>query len=157
MAHDIESVLDNVKVILQANINNVISAINTEKNDDASLLPVNDGAYCFQSLDDTVHNYEPVVLYGVVDIANDNNGPYNANKVTVAVYIIACDDTDANNMTRRMFRYQRALKQTLESNWQSGKIGNKISINSMLPARIAGLNSSNEHRVVGIEFTTDIT
>lgn len=157
MTHDIETVLDNIKEILEASLNSEIVIINNEKSDDSVMGQVDSNAYCFQSLDDEVFNYDPMVLYGVVDIEDVNNGPYNMQNLTIAIVVIASDDADGNVMTRRMFRYQKALKQTIEKNWQKGTIRNKITIESFLPTRIEGLNDSQSHRVVGIEVKTSIT
>jgi len=153
---DLEYTLDNLESILKASLNDEINAINLEKTDSSSMQTVSDDAYCFQSLDDEVFNFDPVVLYGVTDIENDNNGPYNIQKITLSVAIIATDDCNGNVMTRKMFRYQRAIKQTIEKNWSNGEIANKLNIKNLLPVRIADLNGSNTHRVVGIEFVTTL-
>lgn len=157
MILDIEGVLDNFEKILKADINTEIEAINAEKSDTITLSTVSEGAYAYQSLDHEVLNYDPVVLFGVIDIENNNNGPVNAQNLTISIVVIAVDDTDGENMTRKMLRYQRAVKQTLEKNWQNGAIRNKIEIDSQLPARIKGLNDSQTHRVVGVEVKTYLT
>lgn len=156
MVLDIESVLDNVGQILKTNLNKEVALVNAEKSDDVVLSFVSDNAYTYQSLDHEVLNYDPVILFGIIDIDNVNNGPFNQKNLTISIVVIAEDDADGEKMTRKMLRYQKALAQTIEKNWSSGIIGNKITIKNQLPAKIEGLNSSQAHRVVGIEIETSI-
>jgi len=154
VSYDIEDVLNNIKVILKANLNTEITNINTAKADSITLSSVNDNAYAFQSLDHEIYNYNPFVFFGVVDIATTANGPYTSEELTISVMLIATDDGQGETMTRKMLRYNQALKETFKNNWAKGGIRNRIEIESMLPVKIEGLNDTQEHRVVGVELKT---
>lgn len=153
---DLEVLLLNIETILKANINNEIDLINASKADTITLGYISDNAYCMQSLDDSVFNYDPIIFYGLTGNEVLNNGPQNIQTLTFDIMVIAADDTDGKNMTIKMLRYQEVLKRVIEKNWHKGVNSNRINLKGLMPISVVGLNDSNEHRVIGVQITTSI-
>lgn len=157
MSFDMENILEDVKAVLVANFNTKLVEIDTEKNDGVTLVPVESDAYFLQSLDNEFSNYSAFIVYGVTDINPINNGPYTSQEYTLTVMLIASDDGSGEEMTKKMLRYSKALREVFEKNWQSTGLGNKLDINSFVPVHVAGLNDSQEHRIAAIELKTTIS
>lgn len=155
-AYDFENILDNVESILKTNLNTKISEVNTEKSDSITLNDVDSSAYAFQSLNNEIVNFDPFIVYGLIDIESDGIGPYTSSEAIIQVVLVACDTSEGVGMDRRMFRYQRAIKEVIESNWQSGGLGNKIKIDSLMPMTVKRLDGSEEFKAIGIEIKTNL-
>lgn len=155
--YDIEDILDNTKTILQNDLNTQIGIINTDKSDSITLDTIDSSAYAYQVMDNEIFNYNPFIFFGVTGINNNTQGPYVLEEIIVSVMLIAADEGTGEDMTRKMIRYQTALKETIKTNWPNGGIKNKITIESLLPVQIEQLNDSQDFRVVGIEFKTTIS
>jgi hypothetical protein len=153
MAYDIESLLVDVQAILASNLNTKISAINSEKNDTISLGSIDSNAYFMQSMDAEQANYDPYVVYSVIDIDDEADRANFSRAVTnlqLAVVIVVSDEGNDVNISKRMFRYGRALKEVFTENFNSISEGVKLSVQSQVPVNLALINDSFTHRAVGV-------
>lgn len=154
---DFEDVLNNLQSILVNNLNDYIDAINSVKADSITLPNLDTSAFIMQSMDERAMNFDPFCFFGIVDMESIVSGPSVAEDITIALTIVATDDGTGNDMTKKMFRFQRVLKNLIKDKWQSGGISNRFEVNSLLPATITGLDDTQMHRIAGIEIKTTIS
>lgn len=153
MTYDLEILLEDIETLIKANLNTKIAALNSEKNDSITLATVDSEAYFFQSLDGKQINYTPFVAYGISGFDEpDGNGHYGAAEIKVSIDVVIClEDVGQDvNITKRMLRYQRLLKEIIEYNFDGLTSGVKLSVQNQLPIDIALLNSSHTHKAIGI-------
>ncbi len=132
--YDIEQVLGDVKSFLVANLNTQISAINTEKNDSASLKTIDSTAYHLQSLEDRVELSDPMVIYGEFDEPRiDGIGPQSAITYRIGVHLIIEDLGLDPNIILKLFRYRRALIDVFQANWATFAREHKCKISASSP------------------------
>lgn len=153
--YDLENYLVDVLAVMTTNLNTVIGAINTEKNDSITLKTVDANAYFLQTLDSAAANYDPYILYGIENIETVSMGPHSGHKVTVSVVIVLADFEDLN-VTKRILRYGRALEQCFQENFQNNDQGLRIEVQSLVPVQFQALNSSYRYRAIGVLLTTDM-
>lgn len=158
MAYDLENLCDDVKSILTTNLNTKISEINSLKNDSTVLATIDSNAYIFQSMNGAQANMNPFVFYNIADI-EDNAGIYSqvSKKVDIAVAIVVEDQGIDVNITVRMLRYLRCLEEIFRDNFDSIAQGVKLTVKSLAPIEITLLNSTFNHRAVGVMITVDMS
>lgn len=149
---DLEDVLDNIKSVLQTNLNTKISQINSDKDDGITLDSIDDNAYYLQTLDGETINYNPYVFYGVQDIIGDNGYYSQVPQVTeIAVAVVIEDTGESVTPTRKLFRYQKALTEVITESFDSAKNqGVKMSVASQVPVELTLQNDSRRARAIGI-------
>lgn len=132
--YDIESVLVDVKAFLLANLNTQISAINTEKNDSATLKTVDSTSYHLQFLEDRVDLSDPMLLYGEYDEPVVNGlGPTAAITYRVGIWLVLEDSGIDPYIVTKLFRYRRALIDVFQANWASFAKEHKMKIAASSP------------------------
>jgi hypothetical protein len=155
--YDIESFLTDLVTFLKANLNTKLAAIDTEKNDGITLKQINTTyAYMFQSMNDKIANYDPVLLYGIEDIKSEGIGPATAKTYPISIVIIVADPGTDSNMMKRILRYSRALSELLEGSWS--QIGNavKVTVSSLAPISFKLQDRSDDFRAVGVQLEVTI-
>lgn len=155
MSFDLESICDEIKAILVANLNTKITAINAEKNDDFAMTAINDDAYVFQDLNGVTQNYNPNIFYGVTDVQGEGQFGGTPSKAQFIVAVVFSDEGSVLTPARQLFRYQRALREVFEQNFQLPESGCKLSVASQVPVEITLVNSSYRHRAAAVLLTTD--
>ena len=156
MAYDLESLMSDVKSILTTNLNTKIGDINTEKGDSITLLTVDSAAYFMQDLDHESLNFNPFVFYSVEDIDGTGFGPNTPQEFLINVILVLADQSGLTDVSTRMFRYSRALKEIFEENFSIKSNSNFISINVLAPVPLTSLNESMEFRAIGIQIKSSI-
>lgn len=115
---DIEVLVGQVAAYMIANFNTKVAAINSEKADALSIKTVSDGAYFIQTLNENVANYDPYVFIGVMDpVGGESNGFESSQIVPINVALAIADSGTDPNLWRKLYRYQRALKEMFENDW----------------------------------------
>lgn len=155
MSNDFETILDSVKIIMIDNLNNKLSEIEAEKDDDISLPEISASAYFLQSLDESAANFDPFIAYGIEDIETTSIGPHSAEKLFISSVIVLTDN-GRDEINRIMFRYSRALKEIFEENWQLIDSSTKININRSTVVPFKALDSSATYKAIGIEIEITI-
>jgi hypothetical protein len=142
--YDIESFISDLDTFLKANLNTQLTVIDAEKNDGITLPPVGADAYFFQTLNDTVTNYNPFVFYGVDQVEAEGVGPATRRAYSVDVVLCFTDSGgDAPNVVvKKLFRYARALEEIFLSNWDKMGRAPKIKVKSLVPVSFKFVNSS---------------
>ena len=156
MAYDLESLMSDVKSILTTNLNTKIGDINTEKGDSITLLTVDRAAYFMQDLDHESLNFNPFIFYSVEDIDGTGFGPNTPQEFLINVILVLADQSGLTDVSTRMFRYSRALKEIFEENFSIKSNSNFISINVLAPVPLTSLNESMEFRAIGIQIKSSI-
>lgn len=155
--YDIEQLLTDIKTILVDNLNVKITAINTEKNDSITLDSIESSAYFMQGMDGPQTNFDPFVYIGVTDIKGEEGlMSYTATLLDIAVAIIVADEGQDVEMWKRMFRYQRALREVFEENFDFKAGTVKLSVRSQVPIEIQLLNNSYSHKAIGVTLGADL-
>jgi hypothetical protein len=154
--YDIESLCDDIKAILVANLTAKIMALNTEKADTVTLADVSAEAYIFQSMNGVTVNYNPFIFYGVQEIDGEGGQSYTPSRVDVSVILVLEDSGEDIDIGRRMLRYGRALKEVFEEHFQDTSHGVKLTVQSQVPIEITLMNSSERHRAIGVLVRADM-
>lgn len=156
-SYDIESWLADLETFLKANLNTQIAALNTEKNDSLTLATIDTtGGYFFQTMNDRVANFDPILFYGVDKIEAGPIGPATVEKYTIAVLIILADTGNDDVSGKRLLRYQRVLRDLFHSNF--GQIGDNqyLKMNSLEPVAFTLANSGDAYHAVGVTLEVNI-
>jgi len=85
---DLETILADVKATMVAHFNAKLTALNTEKNDGITLLPLDGDAYFLQQLNGKLANWNPICVYGCDNIETISRGPFAGSKFTLSVMIV---------------------------------------------------------------------
>jgi hypothetical protein len=156
MAYDLESLMSDVKTIMTTHLNNKIGDINTEKSDTITLLTVDSAAYFMQDLDHESVNYNPFIFYSCEDIEGTGFGPNVPQEFIINIILVLADQSGYTDLSTRMFRYSRALKEIFSENFSIKSNSNFISINVLAPVPLTTLNESREFRAVGLQIRSSI-
>lgn len=154
--YDLEAICDDIQAILEENLNDKIEEIDNEKGDDIKLKPVNSEAYFFQTLDERVANYDPFILYGLDDMNAEGIGPATAEKPIINVVLSLVDNGQVGSIGKRVLRYQRAIKETLQDHWDQSGQSMKFRVTGLVPVEYRMLNSSNTYRAIGVTIETEL-
>lgn len=151
---DEENLLSNLETILKNNLNNKITAINTEKNDTITLAQINSDAYQMD-VEDKISNYDPYIIYMITEQTTDKRGPATAENIVINIALIVTDNGSDLSIVKRMLRYRRCLKEVIEDNYR------KISLDEMIIESLPVLSfqksgSSYSSKIVGINIITTI-
>lgn len=157
---DIEILAADIETFLKANLNTKISAISSEKNDSISLSTIDSAAYFFQSMDEKVANYDPFVLYGVVEmpISDPVMGCANLKGLTYQVIICMVDNKNdaTKDKSKRALRYSRCLEELFASNYDKIHYGYKFYAQTLTPVPFTDLNSSRNYIAVGLNLRVNL-
>lgn len=156
MVYDLESLMSDVETIMTTNLNTKIGDINTEKADSITLLTIDSAAYFMQDLDHESLNFNPFVFYSVEDIDGTGFGPNTPQEFLINVILVLADQSGLTDVSTRMFRYSRALKEIFEENFSIKSNSNFISINVLAPVPLTSLNEAMEFRAIGIQIKSSI-
>ena len=152
--YDFEDILDDIETVLAANLNTKIGLLNTEKNDGITIPTIKDQAYFLQSLDDSVANFDPFVIYGLEDIEVIEPGVgRTAEKIFIYV-IIVISDNGRLNLNKILFRYSRILKEIFKTNFQNKNISNRLIVNRLSPVPFSALDGSETYKAIGVMLET---
>ncbi len=154
---DVETILSSLETILKDNLNDKITSINEEKDDGITLAQIDKAkGYHLQTLDAEQVTANPFIFYGIEDIQSSGLGPDTINNYTLGITIMLEDSGQDLNVAKRMFRYSRALQETLQDHWSDIRGSVKTVIASLVPIEFKALNSSNITRAVGVQLTVAI-
>lgn len=157
MKIDIEQHLLAIQARLQSQLNTDIAALNTEKNDSCVLKTVSNDAYCLQTLNDKVANWNPFILLGVTDIETlDGLGPATLKRVVFEVVIIVADTELDDFIGQRMLRYGRVLEDLFNRDFAKIIPSANFKVNSLVPVAITAINSNDPYRAVGVQVVANI-
>jgi len=154
--YDIETFLVALETHLKADLNTKIAEINTEKNDSITLLTIDSNAYCQQSMDQVIMNYDPYIYYGITDIRSIGLGPQTANTYRIVIAIIVADAEGDTLIARRLLRYQRALSEVIENKSSTFASYKKTNISSLVPIAFQIQDETRSYRAIGVELETTI-
>ena len=162
MTYDLEDLLSDLETYLKANLNTKISAIEAEKVANGkgltpTLATVSANAYFEQNWNTNILSYSPAIFYGVENVeAVEKVQGHTIEKFTLFVECVLVDNGVKTDITKRVNRYARAIKETLEEGWSDvfGG-GSKVVIETVAPAsfRLA-LDTSETIRVGGVSIVT---
>lgn len=147
---DLETILDSVVTLFNSKFNTKLSSISTEKNDSITLAQLDSRAFGLLSLNEKVMNYDPFIAVLIDDLKSTG---IKSATATVASMFIICVKEDAGmdaEMHRKMLRYQRAVQEVLEENWDDLTTGSFYEIQGLAPQQLKGLNTSKLFRGAGV-------
>tara|TARA_Y100001951_G_C11292089_1_gene272886 strand:- start:1577 stop:2050 length:474 start_codon:yes stop_codon:yes gene_type:complete len=156
MAYDLENLMSDVKSVMVDNLNTKIGAINTEKSDGTTLLTVDSSAYFLQDLNSATINHNPFIFYNCEEIEGTGFGPNTPQEFLINCILVLADQSAYSDISVRMFRYLRALKEIFEENFSIKTNSNFISINLLTPVPLTTLNEVQEFRATGIQIRSSI-
>lgn len=149
--NDLETIYRNIETILRANLNACITAITAEKADSITLELIDDEAYLFQSMNDSVLNFDPWVFYSEDSTATTGLGPTGADEFSVGVLIIKQYQNSTDEMFK-LLRYRRALKECFQAKWDKINPCGKVILSNISPVPFELANSNSPHILIGVEL-----
>lgn len=118
--YDTESIVKDVEALMKLKLNDEITKINNEKNDDLVLDTINNDKYFFETIDDKLLNYKGFfVLYALIETPTSTPNIENfINGVTVTFQVGTWDkgELQRTGILYKLLRYQRAIYQVLACN-----------------------------------------
>lgn len=159
---DLESLLDAIETILQANLNTKIAAVEAEKIAQGfpvtGLAPVDNArGYFLQSWSPENLNIDPAIFYGVDHVEAVGMGPNTVEKFILFVEIILTDEGQDSLANTRINRYTRAIKEVLQENFDQLPSSSQIKIETVRPVSFKlDQNSSEVIKVGGVSLTTSL-
>lgn len=156
--YDIESLMNSISSIVTTHISAKITSINSEKNDSIVLKDIPSGAVIIQSMDGKQANYNPFIYIGAVDIQGEDT-PLTGRcvqKIDVAVLIALADEGQDVEIWKRLFRYQRAIREIFEENFDFVSGHFNLKVKSQVPIELALVNNSYSHKASGVVVSAEI-
>lgn len=155
-AYDVERFFTDLGTMLKANLNNKLTAIDSEKGD-YTIKKIDSSAWFFQSLNDSYTNFDPFVIYGVSQF-EPSDDPYSvtATKMLVEIVIVVADQGQDATISGKMFRYQRALKEVILENFDSLPDCSRLKVDNQIPVDFKLINNSYLHKAIGVTIKADI-
>jgi hypothetical protein len=154
---DAELFLSRIEALLKADLNSKIEAITTEKGDSLELQPIQSEAFFFQTLGERAVNYNPFVLYAIVDGQDEGMGPMTRENWVAEVVILVVDGGQDGAIGKRILRYRRALKEVFQDNWDKIGFGLKLRVKSLSPVSLQLANSDETYKMVGVQIEADMS
>lgn len=158
MLYDIETLLDDLKNLLQEKLNTKIDAIALEKSTSEitfDMQQVQESSYHYQTWSDKILTQVPAIFYGIEEIQANGVGPATLEVYKIFVEIIILDNGNDPYTQRRLLRYSRALKEVLQENYDSFPWSNKTKIETVRPVSFSlNQDTSEEIHVGGVSITT---
>lgn len=162
MKVDIESIVKEVRGILDSKLNTKISEVENSKASEGAPLPgglaiIHPEAYYEQSWSDSIINRAPAIFYGVEDVQATGIGPSTIEVVTLFVAIILVDSGMDVHTSKRIHRYSRALKEVFQENYDKFASSGQFKIATIRPESYRlNLDTSEEIKVGGVTIQTAI-
>lgn len=154
MKTDIEQIVGKLADYFKAQLETKLTEIAADKGD-GLVVPVPNAlsAYFIQTLNESVANFDPYVYIGIIDkIASDSLRLGSAQDIPIEVAIVIADAGTDANMWKKLFRYQRALKEIFELGWNKNAVGPTGTLDSY----ILSLPELGRHQV-GIQIHIQLT
>lgn len=149
--YDVEQFLNDLATTLQASLNTQIDAVTTDKADGMTLKHVDaTNAYFLQTLNEKVANYDPFILYGIDKSPTDAIGPTSAKKYSITIVLTLADEGTDLKIVTRLLRYQRAMVEVLEANWDKIGDGLKLKLDELAPVAWTQQNSNANFQSIGV-------
>lgn len=155
-AIDFEDVADDIITLLKANLNTKITAINSEKNDGISLDAIDTSAYLFHTLDEETVNYNPFILCEFINAETVGDYGHSQTKVELLIGVVLSDSGSDLVVSRRLFRYQRAMREVIEDNFDSLASGAKMIVQSQVPVELTLSNGSFAAKAIALSVRLDL-
>lgn len=150
--YDLESLVNDLKAICQANLNTKLAAIDVEKNDGLTSYQIPITAYLFQDLrQESVAPHKAIMFFGIDDPESNGIGPATLERVEIYFIVICQRYPDAVEFHTRLLRYMRALKEIFEENWHTLPNANRYTISSLSPTTLEGPGFQAGYKAVGVK------
>lgn len=151
--YDIEQCLLDVKAVLVSYLNTKLAAITTEKNDTITLKTIDSSAYFIHSMDGPQVNYDPFIYIGLQAIEGDGQMGASPSQLSIAVAAVVADEGQDVELWKRMFRYQRAIREVFEEHFEEQAGTFKFVVKDQVPIEISLLNDSYSHKAIGVTLS----
>lgn len=154
--YDIEEFITELEDVVKNNLSAKLSEITTDKGDSLALDDIPSSAIMYELQADTVNNFKASLYIGITNVQTDSAMAAIAETYSVELVVILPESYD-NNINKRLFRYQRALKEIILENFKSvSRIKQEVEVSSLAPISFQIQNSDHGHKAIGIEVQTVI-
>lgn len=151
--YDLENFFDDMETFIKANLNTKIAELDAEKDDDITLKQIKTGAYFIQSLDERSVSFDPYCIFGIVNLEPIPTDGWTADGVTMQVVIVVADP-GTGDILKRVLRYQRALREIFEQNWEKFNKRLKLNVSKTIPVELTQVNTGNRYQAIGVNIET---
>jgi len=152
---DIENLREEIETILKAKLNTKITALNSEKGD-TLLLSVDSTAYYFQSVNSENISKDPYIFTGVASVDASTTQGAVAGTITYDIYIVFSESSNDDLVGKRIFRYQRAIKEVVTENFSEIDNVSTIEVSDLNPIALEIAGSDEMHHATGVQIRTAI-
>lgn len=136
--YDEEYMADDIEALFKAQLPAEIAVVNADKNDSNSIANIPNDKYVFETLSDSMNNFEGFFLmYGIADAGTVKEASTGniIEDVTFTIQIATFDKGEASrrNTLRKLLRYRRALRSVIINNPDVFRGYAKASLASLRP------------------------
>lgn len=153
---DTEFIIKEIADKITSVFNAKLALIDAEKNDGITLKQLDTSASYFQTLNNSTINYNPFLLYGLSSSEIIGKQGNNIKKLKIYFLIVYSDADNNNTTTSIMYRYQRALEESIQDNCFALESVNKMVISSIDLVDFKNINTNKIDKAIGITIDTDI-
>lgn len=156
---DFENFNDEIQIILRADLNTKITAIDAEKvaaGGVAVMKSVDTLAYYFQSMNIENVNFNPFIFTGIADIDTITVQANTAQNFSYDIFLVFLDDMNDDNVGLRIFRYQRAIREVIEENYSKISNTSNIEVSDLNPIPLVLGGGDQGHKATGIQLRAAI-
>jgi hypothetical protein len=136
---DVEVILNRVIEVIQDNLNDKCSAIDTRKNDTITLKQFGDKAYSILTTDAQNQACNPFLYVGCRQPGSQGIGPGTEVQLEIDLVTVLSIEGEDTTTWKRILRYQQALKEVVQENFRDFKLPGDLRIESLEPRPIEEL------------------
>ena len=150
--YDVETFLDAALVLIQANLETRIEAIDLEKGDNLGTPLIPSTSY-FDSIANQTINKDNFIYYGINEVKTGaGEGPVSELDISLFFDVVMFNDNGSKEMasTRKALRYNRALREIIEENQTSFRVS-RLKVVDLTPMNVKLNDDDGEiYKVSGI-------
>lgn len=153
---DIETYLEELKLLFQDKLTAKLLAIDTEKNDGTICETVENSAYFLQGYHEAMTNYNRFIIYGIDSIVSNSVNGANAKKLTLFLELAITDRGMNNENIKKMLRYGRALEEIVNENFDRILGHTRFAVELLEPATFADESGGVYLKSVGVKISANL-
>lgn len=153
---DVETLFFKLKDFIKANIADVVTKINDEKNDSTKLVAPEDKAYIDLSLDAGVVNYDPFMFIYIDSVLSQIQGSSVAKTVRFEICLFKAKSGKPDEFIQGL-RYSRLMEELGQLAWDKALRGFRYEVETLTPVDVQLANSTKWHRVYGVALTVSLS
>lgn len=156
MKYDAEKLMVDLKAICQDNLNNKLASIDADKGDGSTPQVPNEAYYFQDMLHERAPSHDVLMLFGLQDPVCDSGFGITAEEHEIYFIVVVKETGELDQLTTRLMRYARALKEVFEANFSNIRCPCKLMVSSIMPTRFKQDGVSGAWLAAGVKIKTTL-